>query len=165
MPRIVPGRHSLAGRIGRGSKVFPQLGQNIVQPVLDGSRHGMYTYSSPAPCQARSPGLQAVQARLIGLSRFYVTAGKSLLCRFRCAIRMAGVEWWSGIVLDAELNRLGRRLACEFSSDGQTEVDTRCHPTGRNDVAVFDHACFFMSCADQRAVDRCRPSGSWRDVP
>ena len=103
--------------------------------------------------------VQSIQAGPIGLSRFFIAPDKRLPRGVRCPIWMARIERWSRIVLDAELNCLGGRFTGKLSHDGQAKVDTRCHPTGCNDAAVFDNASPLVDGADERQQIGVCPMG------
>jgi hypothetical protein len=50
---------------------------------------------------------------------------------------MARIEWWRGIIFEAELYGASDRLTRDFCYDTQTEIDSRRNSSGGDQVAVF----------------------------
>src|SRR5215470_15951844 len=50
---------------------------------------------------------------------------------------MARIEWWRGIIFEAELDCASDRLTRDFCYDTQTEIDSRRNSSGGDQVAIF----------------------------
>src|SRR5262245_60466555 len=72
----------------------------------------------------------------IDLDRPGIAFGERRPDRRRSAIRITRVEWRAGVVLDAELNGLGRLPPGDLGHEYKAEVDAGGDAAGRDQVSI-----------------------------
>jgi hypothetical protein len=64
---------------------------------------------------------------------------------------MARIEWWRGVVLDAQLDFPGRRLARNLRYDAETKIDPRGHAS-RGDLVARRNERLLPALLDARTA-------------
>src|SRR6266540_3194806 len=62
---------------------------------------------------------------------------------------MSRIEWWRWVVLDAELDCLGGRLARNLRYDTESKIDPRSDASCGDHMAVFYDPCFLVCRPDE----------------
>ena len=63
---------------------------------------------------------------------------------------MSRIEWWRWVVLDAQLDCLGRRFTRNLGYDGQAKINTRGDTSCGDHIAVLYDPCSLVRRPDQR---------------